>query len=192
LTERNMREIVNFSSHFFSEKNIRRIIIGGTDENIALYKNMLPKSWQSLIVGTFHMSMTASTDEILDRALQIGRQAEHKQAMQMIDIVLTNTAKKKGGVHHLDETLQAVHDGRVQILVVSEGFRAAGKQCTGCGFLTARAIEACPYCNQKFQNIPDAVELAVRRVMQQGGDVEFNHHERALKELGGIGAILRY
>lgn len=192
LTERNMREIADFSSKFFADRNIRRILIGGTDENIALYRGMLSKSWQSLIVGTFPMSMTASVDEILERALQISRQAELKRDLQMVNIVLTNTAKKKGGVHHLDETLQAVHDGRVQILVVSEGFRAAGKQCTGCGFLTARAEEACPYCSQKFQNIPDAVELAVRRIMQQGGEVEFIHHEEALKELGGIGAILRY
>lgn len=192
LTERNMREIVDFSGRFFAEKNVRRILIGGTDENIALYKSMLPKSWQSLVVGSFPMSMTANVDDVLERALHIGRQAEHKQAMQMIDVVLTNTAKKKGGVHHLDETLRAIHDGRVQTLVISEGYRAAGKQCLGCGFLTAQAVDACPYCSQAFQHIPDAVELAVRRVMLQGGDVEVMHHERALKELGGIGAILRY
>jgi len=64
--ERNMREVIEFSTKFFEEKHIRRILLSGTDDNIALFRSYLPKMWQSLIVGTFPGSMSASHQEILD------------------------------------------------------------------------------------------------------------------------------
>ena len=82
--ERNMRDAVNFAAHFFSENNVRRVLIGGTDDNVALFRSMLPKSWQSLIVGTFPMSMTASADEVLARAMEIGAQAELRQETELL------------------------------------------------------------------------------------------------------------
>jgi hypothetical protein len=36
------------------------------------------------------------------------------------------------------------------------------------------------------------VELAVRAVMEKGGDVEIIHDGRALDQAGKIGAVLRY
>jgi hypothetical protein len=76
ITERNLRDIAGFASDFFTRHNIRRILIGGTDENVAQFRGLLSKSWQSLIVGTFPMSMTATPQEILEKALDIGRLAK--------------------------------------------------------------------------------------------------------------------
>jgi peptide subunit release factor 1 (eRF1) len=84
-----------------------------------------------------------------------------------------------------------VHEGRVQTLLVKEGFRAPGYRCKGCGYMTAEKAETCPFCGNQFEEIPDAVELVVRRVMQDGGDVEILHDANR-EELGGIGALLRY
>jgi hypothetical protein len=53
-------------------------------------------------------------------------------------------------------------------------------------------MPACPYCGGTFTQIPDVVELAVHKVMQQGGDVEFVHSDHAGNKFKGIGAILRY
>lgn len=191
-TERNMKESADFAAHFFEDNNIRRVIIGGTDENVHQFRSALPKTWQSLVVGTVPMAMTASSDEVLHKALQIGKQAEYKREAHLVDTVITNAAKQHGGVLHLDDTLKAVHDGRVQTLVVSQGFRAAGFQCQGCGYLTSKKSRACPFCSKAFLEIPDAVELAVRQVMQHGGEVEILQTEPTPQAWGKIGAILRY
>jgi hypothetical protein len=58
--------------------------------------------------------------------------------------------------------------------------------------VTSEKIQACPFCGGKFESIPDAVELAVRKVMQSGGEVEVLHDEGALRDHGNIGALLRY
>ena len=188
---RNLKESAMFASKFFEENHVRRILIGGTEENVNLFKSYLPKSWQSLVVGTFPMSMTARADEVQKKALEIGQQAEHRREMRLVDSVITSAAKGAGGVVRLDETLSAVHDGRVQTLIVREGYRAQGYQCQGCGFITTQALGACVFCGKSFAQIKDAVEMAVRKVMRDGGDVEIVYDSPKLEEVG-IGGVLRY
>ena len=190
--ERNMREAANFAAHFLSENNARRVLIGGTDENVALFRNLLPKSWQTLVVGTFPMSMTASADEVLARALEIGAQVELRQETELLQKLVTAAAKGRGGVLGLEETLHALREGRVQTLVIRDGFRAPGYRCQGCGYLTASALPACPYCGGTFVQIADAVEMAVHAVMQAGGEVDMVQREPQVKGFEDIGALLRY
>jgi hypothetical protein len=68
--DRNLREVVDTATKFFESKHVRRIMIGGTDENVSRFRNHLPKSMQSIIVGTFPMSMTASNSEVLQKVLE--------------------------------------------------------------------------------------------------------------------------
>lgn len=192
VTERNIRDVAEFAAHFFSENNVRRVLIGGTEENIALLRNQLPKSWQSLIVGTFPMSMTASKVEVLERAMEIGKEAEYRKEEQLLKKLVTRAAKERGGVLNLDETLGAVHDGRVQALVIQDGYRALGYRCQGCGYITAQELPTCQFCGSKFEQIPDAVEMAVYRVMKAGGDVEVLQYEHKVNGFENIGALLRY
>ncbi len=190
--ERNMKESAEFATRFFLEKNIRRVLIGGTDDNVSLFRAQLPKSWQSLIVGVFPMSMTAAHTEVYQRAMSIGQAAEEQREARMVQKMITNAAKGRGGVVQLEDTLHAVHAGRVQTLVIKDGLRASGYRCQGCGYLTAQETRRCPYCSSTFEQIVDAVEMAVYTVMQQGGEVEVLHDESLTKEFGDIGALLRY
>jgi len=88
--------------------------------------------------------------------------------------------------------LNAIHEGRVQTLLIRDGFRAPGGQCKSCGYLSADTIDVCPYCGGEVEQIPDAVELAVRRVMQTGGEVEVLPSDQDVGEFDQIGALLRY
>ena len=157
-----------------------------------MFRNYLPKSWQSLIVGTFSISMTASHDEVMERAMKIGQQAEKQREARAVETVITAAAKGKGGVIGLDETLGMLHEGRIQNLFVLDGFRAPGYRCQGCGYLTSQKLDSCPFCSSKFAEIPDAVDLAVRRVMEEGGEVDILHQNAQLEKHGKIGAMLRY
>jgi hypothetical protein len=53
-------------------------------------------------------------------------------------------------------------------------------------------METCPFCGGKCEDIEDIVELAVRQVMQSGGEVEVLRDNIAQGEFQQIGAILRY
>jgi peptide chain release factor subunit 1 len=191
VTARNLRENADFSARFFDEVHARRILIGGTDETIAQFRQYLPKSWQNLVVGTFPMSMTASHTDVLMRAMHIGQLAEQQRETALVESMFTAAAKRQDGTVGLDATLAALHGGRVQTLIVQEGLRLPAYQCQGCDHMLTRSLDACLFCGKSFVKIDDAVELAVRKVMQTGGEVEIVRDNPALKEVG-IGALLRY
>jgi len=191
VTARNLRQAADFSARFFDEVHTRRILIGGTDETLAQFRQYLPKAWQSLVVGTFPMSMTASHTDVLTRAMQIGQEAEKQRETALVENMLTAAAKGQDGAVGLEATLAAVHDGRVQTLIVQEGLRLPAYQCEGCSHLLTRSTDSCLFCGKSFVKIEDAVELAVRKVMQTGGEVEIVRDNPTLQEIG-IGALLRY
>lgn len=192
VVDRNIKESAEIAARFFTEHNVRRVIIGGTEENVTAFRGHLPKSWQSLVVGSFPISKTATQDEIKERALQVGKEAERLKQTKLIQTIVTSEAKGRQAVINLEDTLNAVHDGRIQTLVIRDGYKASGFRCQGCGYLTTENLSACPFCSNKFEHIQDAVELAVRRVMRDGGEVEVLHNVEEQKDFGQVGALLRY
>ncbi|MBP1611066.1 MAG: hypothetical protein H6Q04_3301, partial [Acidobacteria bacterium] len=137
ITDRNIKDVIEVTTRFFTENNVRRIVIGGTDENIALFRSHLPKSWQSLVIGTFAINMTASHVEVLERAMQIGKEAENRREAHLVNTIVTNAAKGRGGSIGLEDTLSAIREGRVQSLVISDGYRAPGFRCKSCGHISS-------------------------------------------------------
>lgn len=192
VTDRNIKEAVEFATRFFAENNIRRILIGGSDENIAMFRSQLPKAWQSLVVGTFSTAMTASHSEVLAKAMEIGLEAERQREKRQLDAVVTNAAKGRGGVVDLDDTFAAIREGRVQTLVIRNGYRASGTRCKSCGYFSPVELEYCPFCGGECEPIADVVELAIHRVMTSGGDVEIVREDQTAPNFNQIGALLRY
>jgi peptide chain release factor subunit 1 len=190
--DRNLREAAQAASAFFAGTRVRRVLIGGTEENVARFSALLPKKWQSLVVGSFPIERTAGHVQILEKAKEVANRAEIERERRLVENVVTAAAKGREGVVNLDRTLAAVNAGQVQTLIVSEGYRAPGYRCRGCGHLTAQALADCPFCGGTFAEIEDAVELAVRRVMEEGGDVEVVRDSPLLERAGRIGGQLRY
>jgi hypothetical protein len=191
--DRNLRQAARAAAEFFRENKVRRVLIGGTPANVRRFRWFLPKSWLSLVVGEFPIDLEASPGEVLRRAMAVAEQAEARSEAELVESVVTAAAKGGDGVVRLDPTLQAVHEGRVMTLVVRDGFRAPGFRCARCGFLTARRPTGdCPYCGASFEEIGDAVELAVRRVWRDGGEVEFVGPKAGLEQAGSVGGRLRY
>jgi len=192
VAERNLKDSARFAARFFKDNQVRRILIGGTEESAAYFLGQLPKSWQSLVMGTFPIEMTAGHTQVLEKALEVAQHSEEEIKTRLVNTVITAAAKGREGVIGLDETLGAVHAGQVQTLLISEGFREHGFRCLGCGFVTAHAPQKCPFCHNEFEQIEDAVELAIRKVLEDGGEVEVLYKNPDLEKAGKIGGLLRY
>ena len=192
IIDRNIKEVVESAIAFFNQQRVRRVMIGGTDDNIARFKEALSKSWQSLVVGEFPMSMTASQQDVLEKATEEALLARKKLIQSLVDQAFTLAAKGSSGVTGLIDTLNAIHEGRVKTLLVSEDYEQTGYQCTGCGYLTIQQLETCPFCGGTFQTIDSAVELAVHEALRANVDVKVVRANEKLEQSGHIAAILRY
>jgi peptide chain release factor subunit 1 len=182
--ERNIKEEVAFATHFFETHHIRRVLIGGTDENTNLFRSYLPKSWQSLVVGSFPMAMSTSQSEVLAKAMQVGAETEARREIGIVEKVIGGVPNG-GSVVGLDATLAVINQDRVQTLVLIEGFRKPGFREKETQALTL-------YGNGGSEKVYDVVELAVQTVIRHGGDVEIVRQSDAFELLGSIGAVLRY
>jgi peptide chain release factor subunit 1 len=186
--DHNMKDAADFAVHFFESKHIRRVLIGGTEENIAMFLGCLPKTWQSLVMGSFAMGMNASHSEVQTRAWQLITEAEGRKEAALLERLVTDAAKGAEAVTGLEETLAAVNTGRVQTLVIAEGFRKVGYRSKENDELATQ-----PNADDSgYEKVFDVVELAVNKVLRSGGDVEVIHESEAIDKLGSVGAFLRY
>jgi rubrerythrin len=192
LAAQNLRDAAAATVAFFEQSSLKHLLLAGTDETVAQLRELLPRPLQDSVVGTFSIEMNAQDSEVLERALEIVQQATQKREAELVETVITAAAKGSNGVIRLDDTLGSVSEGRVQTLIVSDGFMAAGYRCQSCAYITGQSLSACPFCGGVVSEIPDAVELAVRRVMEQGGEVTIIEQCDRLDVAGGIGALLRY
>ncbi|MGI6740732.1 MAG: hypothetical protein ACOX7C_04510 [Brevefilum sp.] len=192
IIDRNIKEMIDSAVNFFEQHRIRRIMLGGTDDNIARFRDALPKSWQSLIVGSFPMSMAATQTEVLEQATKEALATQDHVNRLLIEQSITLSAKGNHGVTGLIDTLNMIHEGRVRTLLVMHDFEQTGFRCDGCGYLTVQELHKCPFCGGSFKRIDRAVEMAVEETLRKNAEVKVIHDSEALTGAGRITAILRY
>lgn len=189
---KNMREAAELTRQFCENGRCERLIVGGTDANVAKFMPLLPKHLRDRVVATVPMDLAASPQEVLEvsRAIMDAAIREHQQRLveQMIDAA----AKAGPGATGLADTLAALQDKRVYILLVQEGFQASAYRCGHCGYLAAQKMSKCVYCGGEMSEIENAVDDITHRALQRGVRVELVADSPDLGRVGSIGAILRY
>lgn len=192
IIDRNIKEAAEVAGVFFTRTHIRRIMLGGTEENIARFKQALLKTWQALVAVDLPIQMSASDFEITETLLREAEAIQKALASRLVDQAITLAAKGGPGAKGLIDTLNANHEGRIKTLLVDEDYEQAGFRCLGCGYLTMQEVGQCPFCGGAFEIIPAAVEMAVRESLLKKADVRVLREDEALRGVGHIAAILRY
>jgi len=192
VVQRNWRETADAATRFFSGKAIRRLFIGGTAENVAQFREYLSKQLQSCIAGTFIIDMNAGEHEVRKLTIKLMQEANARREESLVEKMISSAAKGVNATIGLDNTLQAIGEGRVQTLVISDGYRTPGFVHDGSPFLTAREDAEAPFGEGGWQRVNDVIEAAVHRTMEQGGQVEIVSENAQLEKAGQIGALLRY
>lgn len=189
--QRNMREAAEEAARFFSHKDIRRLFIGGTSENVAQFKELLPKRLQSTLAATLPMDMNANQNEVRERTLELLHELNSERERRLVERMITASHQGGNAVMGLAPTLRMVSDGRVDTLIVSDGYRASGFRHSSSGYLAASNDEPV-FDEREFESVKDVVDEAVQRTVEQGGNVEVVSENAQLEGAGRIGAILRY
>jgi peptide chain release factor subunit 1 len=190
--QHNLRASADLAANFFQPARHKRLLIGGTGETVAQFKTFLPKAMRDLIVATIPIDVTAPDAEVLVKSMEIIEEVETAEGKKLAEQAMTLAAKGEAGATGLDDTLTAVQEERIHILLVDRDFHAPGYRCQGCGYVTTAQLEKCVYCGGVFAPVEDVVEFVVGGVVESGGRVKIVHGVPKLKEAGGIGAILRY
>lgn len=191
IVRRNVKDSAASAATFFTANQCQQIVVGGADEVVKEFVGLLPAPWPSRLAGTFAASIDMPDLDLRNTTLALLAAAAHRREHELADKVITAAAKGANGVARLDDTLSAAHDGRIQILLVSDGYEADGYRCNTCGYLTVQTLAACPFCGGIFERIPHAVEAMIEQVLAQSGDVKMIQDHSPMHE-AGVAALLRY
>ena len=192
VAQRNLRDGVGLLVEFCEANKCTRLLLAGTDDNTHLFKGLLPKIWQERVIGTFPLESTATEAEVLERSLEVVQQADPEREQRLVGELITAANKGGLGAIGLADTMSAVQNGRAKILIVANGYRAEGFQCSQCGHTMVEDVAACPYCGGEVEHVADAVNGLIHKALDDGIHVETVHDNKDLAEAGRIGAILRY
>lgn len=192
MINRNMKEAAEKAAAYFHENRVKRILLGGTSDNLAQFRNFLPKAMQSEVQNTFSAAISINLLELQQKILLMCRDLEQKKEARLIDEFLTSAGKGRNAVVGMKETLSMVNAGRVRKLIMLTGFQVSGRHCKQCGLLTTQSFVRCPNCNVRLELVPDVVDHAVHEVLRKSGEVETIASSSELEKAGSIGALLRY
>ncbi len=145
------------------------------------------------LAGRVEIDVEHSTADDVQRAAE-ELIAEHERALEKdaLDRLVQATATGRRGAAGLEATLEALNEQRVEVLLLQDGFDAAGVCCPQCGWLGPSGVAACPADGTETAERDDVTDLAVRRAITQAAQVVVVSDDQRLEPIGSIAAVLRY
>ncbi|MEA3337649.1 MAG: Vms1/Ankzf1 family peptidyl-tRNA hydrolase [Chloroflexota bacterium] len=189
---RNWKEAAEMTAGFVRNGQVKRLVLAGTESNVAQFAALLPKAVQQVVVGTISADMTENAAEIGEKSMGLIREVAEARKDELVDELITTAAKGGPAALGLTNTLLAVYAGRAHHLLLDDEFTAPAYRCDNCGYVGAEDMPSCPLCGKDLRVLPDAADSLVRWAIAQGIDLTVINDNERLKEIGSVGALLRY
>ena len=188
----NLQDAAELAEGFYRQTSTRRLILAGTEKNVAAFKALLSAGLRSLIVGRINAKANATPTEIGDKAVEIAQQAEQAEQAALVDSVLAEANRGGPAMLGLADTLTAVQSGRAEHVVVLADYAQPAYRFVESGHILLELNEQSELQSGRVQPLPDAVDSVVRRAMAQGIGVTLIDKHDGLAAHGKIGALTRY
>lgn len=188
----NLQAAADLAEKFFGNNGTKRLILAGTEKNVATFRDLLSPKLGKMVVGHIGVDANASPAEIREKALDLAREAANNQAQIEADSVITLSHKGGNAVTGLTETLTALQHGRAQHIVTLANFSHPAYRFVDSGVVLLELTEDSELVSGKVQKLPDAVDSVLRRAMVQGIGVTILDTHLQLEQAGHIGALTRY
>jgi len=193
--ERHLKKVVDEIEELFYDRPFNRLVVGGSEEAVNEFIEMLPEPLSRRVVGTFSVDLKHQTEEeVLDQARRVLREEERRSEKELIERIVSSAESGGRGIVGIEPTISAVREGRVHILAIAEGATAEGWECHSCDYFTSETLDRCPLCSSDGKAIPDVIERVAEKAYGTGARVEivFGEAREWLLARGGLGAVLRY
>jgi peptide chain release factor subunit 1 len=170
------------------------ILVGAPQELANDFEAELHPYLRERLAGRMDIDVEHSTAEDVRRAAKpaiddAARAAQDAALQRVAEAFGAGTGRAASG---LDDVLVAVHEQRVEILLVEAGFTAPGVECPVDGWLSAQAVATCPADGTATEPRIDVVETAIARAVIQAADVHVLRDRPELASHGHIAAVLRF
>lgn len=191
LAHQHLKQAADVAFRVLQAGRFDRLIIGAPPEIANELEALLHPYLKERLVARCHIRSDASLEEVRQAALEVEADVERRKEAEVVTRLRDAVGARSRGVAGLDDTLRALVERRVDVLLVSSEYAAPGWRCNGCGWI-GRVGRTCAVCASEMQAVDDVVEEAIEEAIAQSCEVEVCVGNADLDVLGQIGALLRY
>jgi peptide chain release factor subunit 1 len=174
----------------YKQEGFDRLLVGAPDELVRELEQKLHPYLRERITGRLHLDVENSGIEDVRRAAEKAIEDWRRRCeREALDRLVEGVGRGGKGAAGIAGVLQALNEARVELLLISDGFRAPGGRDPATGMLYAG--DEGPD-GQDLEHCENVIEHAVEKAIEQSAKVIKVRHHDDLGPLGGIGAVLRY
>ena len=188
---RHFKQVADATLEFFKKKRFDWLIIGAKKESISAFEGHLHTYLRDRIIGRIDLDPDISLHEALLKTQKVAQRVEREEEARLIQHLLDEANSNGLGVIGLEDTLKAIWQGQVNVLLLKDDLSVPGSICPKCGYLSTEESE-CPHDKIAMTPTPDILEEAVESAIIQNCQIEHVLESQELDNIGGIGAILRF
>jgi peptide subunit release factor 1 (eRF1) len=127
---------------------------------------------------------------LVDETEEIIKKKDSEKHRVLLDLIESEILKNGLAVYGVAETLAAVRNGQVEVLLVEKDAKQRGWTCEHCHLLNVGVASRCPSCGKNTSEV-DIIEEIVKLAERTGAIVEFSQDER-LQKIGPVVGLLRF
>jgi peptide chain release factor subunit 1 len=168
---------------------VRGLVVAGPGEAKSQFMEMLPSALRTKVLGPIDLHMETPAGDLQNLGEEISRSGIKADSRALAERLKEAVLKDEPAVYGLADVKKALEDGRVNFLLISEGFALPGMICMSCHHVHKEG-EKCPTCGGEMAalKLEELYEMAERT----GAEVVLVEDDEFLESIGHVGAMLRY
>jgi peptide subunit release factor 1 (eRF1) len=191
LAHQHLRHAAKAAFDLWQQRGFAHLTIGAPDAIARELESCLHPYLQARLCGRIKVGVAASEADVLKAVDVVEAEVERRREAEIVARLREAAITGRKGVAGLAPTLEALHDRRVERLVVSKGYAEEGWRCPETDAL-ALVGPTNPANGARMVRVPDVVEDAIEEALSQGLPVTICAGNADLDVLGRVGALLRY
>jgi len=192
--EDHLRRVAEAVNRLWRTERFHRLAAGGPPEIVPRFEAHLAGDVRpNVIAERVAVDVSSASEERIRRAVaELVTEDEkrtERDALNRLEAGIGSGGRGAGGPY---DTVMALNQRRVELLMLEPGQDMRGFRCPTCGLMALESDGQCPADGSKMEEVDHLTEAVVESALAQGGEVMVVRHYPDLGPLQGIGAVLRF
>jgi peptide chain release factor subunit 1 len=191
IVDRHLRRVADTLDRCVRELRARPVVLVGAEGIRSEFEELLSHEAKSFLVGWASAEAHADRPQLLAAVGPVLAAWRSRREHELIERWRAEASKNGRAATGWEQTLEAASDGRVELLLVQDGYDQPAYQCPRCG--RAQLTDgSCPLDGTTLELHDGGLDLAVHKTLAHGGTVHVVRDGHDLEPVGGVGALLRF
>jgi peptide chain release factor subunit 1 len=168
-----------------------RVVLIGAEGMRSDFENVLSNEVKGCLAGWANAEAHADATALLEAAKPVLNEWWAGREGEILERWREESGRNGRAVNGWQETLEAVSDGRVEVLLVQDGADERAYQCPQCGRVQS-TNGSCPLDGAPMESRDGGFDLALHQTLAHGGSVHVIRDRQDLAPVGGVAALLRF